>query len=248
MALVLPVAALACATDDAASPFDSGEADGVRADAATPTPGEPIDAGGATQPSPADVGGCLPPARVEFSGGQAGWSRNPETGDCCRYDDSVVAPPSWPFFDTEAECQSSCRCSELEDFRAEYASYETERTPLECRCSSETCPSSIAEAELSMCNRDLALPVSRREGCGMVVIADNNGLFGDAWIFEQPQAAPDAGAAGGRLVGALHFGDVPFAPCQAYTWVAGSSFECDDVVTCHLCGDPTSGIPAPPCE
>ena len=83
----------------------------------------------------------------------------------------------------------------------------------------------------------------------MVAIADNNGLFGTAWIFEQPPESTDAGAAGDRLVGAVQFGDITFRPCQTYAWVAGRSFDCEDVVTCHLCGDPGAAFGAPPpCE
>lgn len=175
------------------------------------------------------------------------WSRSRE-GDCCRYDSSAAAPPIWPYFETEAECQGSCRCSVLEDFIDDVGEYNTERSSLECRCSAETCPSSIAEAEQVMCSRSSFLPVVRREGCGRVMIVDANGLAGEAWIFERPLESADAGGAGERLIGAGQFGDITFAPCQTYQWIAGRSFECDDFTVCQLCGDEPAYPPVLPCE
>ena len=145
-----------------------------------------------------------------------------------------------------AECENSCRCATLEGFIEDVGEYDTERTSLECRCSAEACPASVAEAEQVMCNRQLQLGVQRREGCGKVVIADANGFAGDAWVFERALESSDAAAASERLVGAIEFADIASAPCNTYVWVAGSDFDCEEIVTCQLCGD--SPIPAPPCE
>jgi hypothetical protein len=222
MGIVAVVAA--CATDDVTSPASGPEGERVRDGAS-------------------DVGPCPGPA-VNGGVGRPVWARSPETGDCCRYEGSLAAPRSWLPFATEAECQSSCRCSALDGFSGMYGWYATERSSLECRCSAETCPSTIAEAEQLSCR---ASSVARSEGCGQVMIWYANGATGESWIFERSLASADAGGAGVRLIGAGQLSDVPLGPCQAYEWIAGRAFECDDVTTCQVCnGGAASSIP--PCE
>ena len=239
--------AAACATDDVASPSSGPDGDGVRDAAVAPEPDESIDAGGVTLPVHPDAGLCPAPRETRATSLPRVWSRAP-SGDCCAYENSQAAPPVWPYFETEADCQGSCRCSTLEDFIDDVGEFNTELSSLECRCSAETCPSTVAEAEQIMCNRSPLSPVVRREGCGRVMIVDANGLAGEAWIFERPLASTDAGAASERLIGAGQFGDVAFAPCQTYQWIAGRSFECEDFTTCQLCGDQPALPPAPACE
>lgn len=127
------------------------------------------------------------------------------------------------------------------------------RDSLECRCTLESCPSTLEEAEQSMCAVTSAfLPaVQRLVGCGMAVVIDRNGFSGYAWVFEQPNESSDAATAAG-LVGASKFSDVDsFDPCPTSSWIAGRYFfeECDaaDVVTCQLCGD-SPGPEYPPCQ
>ncbi|HTV17603.1 MAG TPA: hypothetical protein VMG12_03005, partial [Polyangiaceae bacterium] len=199
-AVVLVALACSRARDGAEPSARVDDESGAAGASALPGPGEP-DAGGQGVSSPVDTNGaCGNASCVEPAPGAAGgavWSRDPATGGCTRHERRADAPPNLPLFDTEVECQISCRCSTLEDFIDDVGEYNTERTSLECRCSAETCPSSIAEAEQTMCNRPLAMyfPVERREGCGKVVIADANGLAGDAWVFERPLESTDAGDA-----------------------------------------------------
>ena len=211
----------ACATDDVAS---SGRGSGER-DAA------------------AQAGSC--PGRVASSAAGV-WARNPETSDCCQYSSLLAAPPRWPYFDTEAECRGSCRCSTLEGLDDVNGGYGTERTPLECRCSAEACPSSVAEAEQLLCSSTYF--AVRLEGCGRVMIEHANGATGTSWTFERTLASADAGAAGERLIGGESFSDVPYGPCQTYEWIAGGRFECDDFSVCWLCGEQPAASSIPPCE
>lgn len=220
---------LACATDDVESPASG-----------------PDGATGAVSSTQVDAGLCPAPAANTALGYPEVWARSPEAGDCCRYESFAAAPSAWPHFQTEALCQDSCHCSAVEGFSEEYGWYETDRSSLECRCSAETCPTTVAEAEQLMCSR--SLPAVRREGCGMVMIDHSNGATGEAWIFERPLASADAGGAGERLTGATEFSDVPFGPCGAYEWLAGRRFECDAVTECQLCGDEAGLSSLPPCE
>jgi len=156
-----------------------------------------------------------------------------------------VAPESWPWFNTEAECQGDCRCSGLDGYDPAFGSFSTERTSLDCRCTKETCPSTIAEAEQLQCLRSGS--VERREGCGKVFVIDGGGFYGDGWLFEQPLGSTEAGAAPARLIGAYQFTDAATGPCQTGEWVAGSEFDCESAVACQLCGE-SWPAPLPPCE
>ena len=192
-----------------------------------------------------ECSGCPAPAIDLGSGGTPVWSRHPMTGDCCRYDDRIAAPENWPWFYTETECQSDCRCSVLDDYHAEDGSYTTERTSLDCRCSKETCPATIAEAEQLQCLRTGI--VERRVGCGKVFVVDGGGLYGDGWLFEPPLESTDGGAASPRLIGAYQFTDAATGPCQTGGWVAGIEFDCESAVACQVCGE-SFPTPVPPCE
>ena len=186
---------------------------------------------------------CPAPHPNQVTAGQPVWSRSPE-GDCCRYDNPVAAPVTWPYFETEEACQSDCRCSILEDFIEDVGLYATARTSLDCRCDAESCPTSLPQAEQLMCGRGYG-GVQRIEGCGRVLVVDRNGYAGDGWVFEALLKVPgDLTSLG--LVGAIKFGDVHFAPCQTSAWVAGRDFDCDSAVACQLCGE-SPGDPVPPC-
>jgi hypothetical protein len=178
------------------------------------------------------------------------WSRNPATGECCRYDDRVVAPEFWPSFDTDAACQKDCRCSVLDDLvevagvnGTEYR-YGTERTSLDCRCSTESCPSTPSQAEQRLCEAFGA--AQRREGCGMVFVIYSGDFNSSGWVFEPSLQSSDAGEATPRLVGGYESDDVP-RQCGTYGWVAGREFDCDSAVACQVCGQ-SPGAPLAPCE
>jgi hypothetical protein len=188
-----------------------------------------------------------------MSGGQPSWSRNPATGECCRYDDLVVAPERWPFFDTEAACQSDCRCSVLDGLVEDVGvngtqySYGTERTSLDCRCSKESCPSTPAQAEQTLCEAFGA--AQRREGCGRVFVVHGDGPYSNysnGWVFEQSLLSTDAGAATPRLVGGYESSDAP-GQCGTYGWIAGLEFDCDSAVACQVCGE-SAEDPLAPCQ
>jgi hypothetical protein len=111
------------------------------------------------------------------------------------------------------------------------------RDSLECRCSLESCPSTLEEAEQTLCA--VTTPeaaVQRLVGCGMVAVADRNGYSGYAWVFERPSASGDVGPPASRLVGASKFSDaVSFDACETSSWEAGRDFfaECAaEVVAC----------------
>lgn len=207
---------------------------------------------GAALPS-GDGAGCPAPRPEATPGVAAGWARDPATGDCCRYANRSSAPTGWLRFDDEAACKSDCLCSELEGFDGDFETLLPVRDSLECRCSLESCPSTLEEAEQSMCDMSSPLlpAVQRLVGCGMVVVIDRNGYSGSAWVFGQPSEPGDAAPASG-LVGASKFSDAEsLEPCPSSSWRAGRDFfaECDDaeVVACQLCGD-SPGPDYPPCQ
>jgi hypothetical protein len=246
-----------------------------RADDA-PTPSLPTDVGSteveepsvSAPPVPSAAGGsndagvslpsdgsfvCPAPRRDAQLGYARGWARDPATGECCPYMNRSAAPEGWLRFDDEASCEARCLCSELDGFEGAYDDLPPVRDSLECRCSLETCPSTLEEAEQSMCTVTSAfLPaVQRLVGCGMVVVIDRNGFSGYSWVFEQPSTG-DAAAPASGLVGASKFSDADSSdPCPTSSWGAGRSFfaECDEaeVVTCQLCGD-SPGPEYPPCQ
>jgi len=128
---------------------------------------------------------------------------------------------------------------------------------IECRCSLESCPSTLEEAEQSLCAvAGPFLPaVERHVGCGgVVVVFDNNGQSGSAWTFEPPSESGDPAPAAPRLVGAATFCGANSSdsdPCHRAPWPAGHDFgiECDygPVVACQVCGD-SPDTDYPPCQ
>jgi hypothetical protein len=249
----LAVLALACGrADDAQSspvPTDVGSSDAGEPGASGPNESSAGDDdsndAGASFPS-GDSSGCPAPGPEQTRGEPAAWARVPATGECCRYANRTSAPFGWRRFDDEAACKRDCLCEGSEDPL-------TMRDSLECRCSLESCPSTLEEAEQTLCA--VTTPeaaVQRLVGCGMVAVADRNGYSGYAWVFERPSASGDAGPPASRLVGASKFSDaVSFDACETSTWEAGRDFfaECDAaaVVACQLCGD-SPGSDAPPCQ
>jgi hypothetical protein len=207
---------------------------------------------GASLPS-GDSAECPAPRPGATPGVAAGWARDPATGGCCRYTNRTSAPIGWLRFDDEAACKSDCLCSELEGFEGDFEDLLPVRDSLECRCSLESCPSSLEEAERSMCAVISPLAaVQRLVGCGMVVVVDRNGYSGYTWVFERPSESGDAAPPASGLVGASKFSDAfSSEPCPTSSWFAGRDFfaECDDaeVVTCQLCGD-SPGSDYPPCQ
>jgi hypothetical protein len=171
-------------------------------------------------------------------------------GNCAN---RTTAPTGWLRFDDEAACESECLCSALEGFEGDFEDLLTVRDSLECRCSLESCPCTVEEAERSMCSVISPLPaVQQLVGCGMVVVVDRNGYSGYPWVFEQPSESGDATPPASGLVGASKFSDADSSdPCPTSAWGAGRDFfaECDDaeVVACQLCGD-SPGSDYPPCQ
>jgi hypothetical protein len=136
----------------------------------------------------------------------------------------VERPFNLRVFSTEAECERSCGCLQLE-----------------CVCNGIECPSTIEEAAQSLCeaaNTDSApgSAVVRREGCGQIYITSSNGFVVQAWLFAL-NAASDAGDAPlASLVGSIAGVDVDTEPCATYGWTAGELFDCAETVACQLCG------------
>jgi hypothetical protein len=201
---------------------------------------------GAVSPPDGGAPECPAPQGLALQGVTEAWARNPSTGSCCHYDNINTSPRTWTLFSTGDACQNDCRCA-VEDGQVQH------RPSIECICSVESCPSSIEEAALRLCDEGrfpLEVAVQRLVGCGMVMVIDRNGFSGDGWVFEQPLESTDAAVAAPRLVGATRFSDATSEICDTSTWLAGRDFlECDlaEVVACQLCGD-SPGPDVPPCE
>jgi hypothetical protein len=197
---------------------------------------------GSRSSEPAPPSSECPAPRVDLIERYPAWARNPETGDCCAYADEIVTPDNWPTFASESECQSSCRCADVEGtvFDGELIPI-TERTSLECRCALGDCPASPDAAADSLCMAGAS--VQQMTGCGLIVIARYEDLVGRAWAFEP--TASDGGPTA-TLVGAYQYSDARSAPCDTGSWIAGrDGFNCAEAVTCQVCG--SSSTPAPPC-
>lgn len=207
---------------------------------------------GSSLPS-GDNAECPAPRPDAPAGFASGWARDPASGLCCRYANRSAAPNGWLRFDYEAACKTECLCSELEGFEGDFEDLLPVRDSLECRCSLESCPSTLEEAEQTLC-AVISPPaaVQRLVGCGMVMVVDRNGYSGYGWVFEQPSGTGDAAPPAAGLVGGFLFSDAFSSdPCPTSSWLAGRDFieECDDaeVVTCQLCGD-SPGPDYPPCQ
>jgi len=256
----LAVLALACGRADDATrsppPADVGSneayAPGVSVSNEASAGDDDSNDAGASLPS-GDDSECPAPRPDAQPGVAAGWARDPATGVCCRYMNRTASPNGWLRFDDEAACNSGCLCSALEGFEGDFEDLPPVRDSLECRCSLESCPSTLEEAEQSLCSVfSPPAAVQRLVGCGMVVVLDRNGFSGYSWIFEQPSVSGDAAAPAARLVGASKFSDADsLDPCPTSSWGAGRDFfaECDqaEVVACQLCGS-SPGPQYPPCQ
>jgi hypothetical protein len=256
----LGVLALACGRADDAQSFSPPIDVRSRGESepATPLPIEPSagDAGtndaSASLPS-GDSAACPAPRPDATPGVAAGWARDPATGSCCPYTNRTAAPDGWLRFDYEAECKTRCLCSALEGFEGDFEELVGVPESLECRCSLVSCPSTLEEAEQSLCS--VTVPpaaVQRHVGCGMVAVVDRNGFSGYGWVFEQPSESGDAAPPASRLVGASRFSDASsYEACTTSSWSSGRDFfaECDatEVVACQLCGD-SPGPEYPPCQ
>ena len=224
--------AAACGSDASDSPGEGGLAGAV---SAAGTDGADA-AGGAGGADAGSAGGCPPPV-VEITGsGYPVWAREYSSGQCCRYEDQAVAPESWPVFDSEAECEGSCRCAELESTPGAGTPPFAERISLECACgdSGIECASNPDAAATTLCSQGYT--VLRSEGCGLVRVAPDVALFGQEWVFDASSSA---------LVGVTLFSDAPNGPCRTFSTYGGVELACSDVVTCQLCGEDSA---APPCE
>lgn len=165
------------------------------------------------------------------------WARDPASGMCCRYDNLCDLPQMWFSFASEEECQTSCRCVDI-DYGEPPTDFGTERISLECSCADGTCSMNIEDELARICDNALGVPWVRTEGCGMIEITFGGGFYGGNTIYD---------AATGALVGRRSFSDVAVEPCGAFVTIAGRAFECETVTSCALCGtrfDPS----IPPCE
>jgi hypothetical protein len=211
-----------------AGPADAGAGAGGSAGAAGRREGP---AGGSSAST--GTAQCPAPLGGQTSSMPTRWARDPETATCCPYARAAEAPKSWPSFETEAECESECRCATLEDFDEAFGLYDTERTSLACRCNSGDCPATIEEASAALCATGQR--VRRLEGCGLVRLIMSTGYTSDSWVFEPAAPGGDASSPAAVLVGATSSTDAQSDPCQTFRWVAGREFDCDDAVECMVC-------------
>jgi hypothetical protein len=148
----------------------------------------------------------------------SGWARDPATGECGPYTNRDASPDGGLRFDSD----------------------------IECRCSIESCPSTIDEAEQSLCGvTPPPANVQRFLGCGLVVVFD---LSGYGWTFQQPR---DSATSAPRLVGAARLSEASSLDAGSpSSWGAGlDPGTCDYGPTsiCQLCGDDPA-TDYPPCE
>ncbi len=202
-------------------------------DAGTAAPDEADDCVGASCsqcPAPNEDSGFICTDRTTV------WARDPGSGTCCRYEGSCLAP-SWPRFESEGECQTSCRCAEI-DYGDPPNAFGIERILLACACGDANCVMNVDDEVARICQTSFGVPWVRTEGCGMIDITLQGGFSVSSSIYD---------AATGALVGTSSFGDISGPPCHTYGTVAGRTFECETVTRCELCGtrfDPS----IPPCE
>lgn len=223
-----------------------GEDDAASGPAESFTGGEDMSDAGAWRPN-GNSAECRAPR--PDAGVAAGWARDPATGDCRPYADRNSAPSGWLRFDLETDCTTACLCSALEGFEGDFEDLLPVSDSIECRCSIENCPSTLEEAEQSLCAViSPTTNVQRFVGCGLVAVADYSSY---EWVFEQPSPSGDSVTSASRLVGATRFDDASSCTaCSASYWRAGYRFaDCDygPVLECQLCGaDPLTTLP--PCQ
>lgn len=244
----LLVLALGCRNDEpAAAAAGAPSADAGLPDhpvpAPSPEPSPPVDEPLET----VDTGSaCAPPRASAYCSGDDMWARNPETGECCPYSAPCAVPWEWPMFESESECQSSCRCTDVtpSDFSKVETSNEvtfaSERTSFECVCPDGSCrQETLDEALGALCAAGDGSGSTMLRGCGMVVIRTARGYSGGDKVFER-----DTGA----LVGLTHWSDVSARPCWAYSTVIGREFVCEGATECAPCagdaGVTNGGLPA----
>jgi hypothetical protein len=172
----------------------------------------------------------------DYLGPTTAWGRNPYTGTCCPYANSVFMPDHFPSFESLEACEGSCRCAELVGSGGSEASWITERISLECYCSAKTCDVSPEAFGEDRCSRGLT--VVRSEGCGLLQVATDVGNGdSESRVFGQASRA---------LVGAGDGSDVSGFPCRTYGTSAGTEFDCPKAEVCLVCGPP--GDPRPACD
>ena len=159
------------------------------------------------------------------------WARDVRTHMCCAYADPCVAPAGSPVFESEQECETSCRCAMLTGDPANLV----EHTSLDCACHDADCVESLTTAASALCARGGS--VLAKKGCGMVQLPSSGVVTSSSSsVYDQSS---------GALLGLSMFSDTASPPCQTFNWVAGQSFDCDNVQTCQLCGESSEpGIPS----
>jgi hypothetical protein len=180
--------------------------------------------------------GCLPGPT---------WARHLPTGTCCEYASYPYrcTPPGWPLFETEQECETSCRCAQVVPVFPDRPELDltVERISLECACGTGiTCYESLAAATAQLCGAPGA-SVLRQQKCGSISLLTGGGLGGGSYVFD---------AASGALVGATWSADTPRPPCGTFATIAGRDFESctEPALSCILCGDPFGAEGLLPCQ
>jgi hypothetical protein len=180
----------------------------------------------ADAPPPSGNSSTCPAPRPEAEPGVAwGMALDPASHECCYYANRDAAPDGWLRFDSD----------------------------IECRCSIESCPSTIEEAEQRLCAvTSPPANVQRFVGCGLVSVVDDSG---NEWAFRPPSSSGDSAMDAPRLVVAeVKQSDASSfdAGSTSYGWSSGSVFSamyCDYGPTelCQVCGDDPA-TDYPPCQ
>src|SRR5688572_20947565 len=119
-------------------------------------------------------------------------------------------PDTFPYFETQEACESSCRCGELIPSLDVEGTFNLERGSVECFCSNQTCPGSFEAAVEEECGH--VGPMVRSQGCGLRMLSPVDLYVGNYWVFDQ---------ASGALVGAGFWNDVPSGTCRTFGAEAG---------------------------
>jgi hypothetical protein len=164
------------------------------------------------------------------------WARDPATRACCPYGALCEVPHGWAAFESEAECQSDCRCEGIEPYQEEPISLGIARQSLECACGSGGCATSVPDASQQLCDSGAGV-VILSHGCGKLEVATGPNLSVRALVFD---AATD------RLIGLYSAGDTLQRPCLTSATISGVEFDCPEAVRCLLCGTTPDNLPS--CE
>jgi len=144
----------------------------------------------------------------------------------CYYDSVCAAPVGWTSFPTQGECETSCRCAELEWWEQDKLP-AIEHISLECGCSAVSCPTTFAEALDRLCEG--AAPGGSRalsRGCGRVMLGRSDDGWSLDYVFD---------AQSGELVGVLWAGAPPSNPCFASVTIAGQVLGCPELTAHDPC-------------